>query len=137
MKKRTAFSLSLGIASMLAAVATGASAANNEEKQVHTAAQHAGYAAEAGSLKMVHTHLHHAVNCLVGPDGAAFDKGFLNPCVGMGKGAIHDATNTKTKTSLNAALEAAKNGIAADDFKAAQEDAAQAAHKLEAASSAN
>ena len=35
--------------------------------QLSVAQNHAGMAAKAADLKMVQTHLHHAVNCLVGP----------------------------------------------------------------------
>jgi hypothetical protein len=34
---------------------------------------HAGMALGAADLKLVHTHLHHVINCLVGPSGKGFD----------------------------------------------------------------
>ena len=37
--------------------------------EITTAAQHAGLAAQSGDIAGVHTHLHHTVNCLVGPGG--------------------------------------------------------------------
>jgi len=39
---------------------------------ISTAANHAGLAANAGAIEMVHTHLHHVLNCLVGPGGDGF-----------------------------------------------------------------
>jgi hypothetical protein len=42
-------------------------------KEVATAARHAGLAAQAADLKGTQTHLHHVLNCLVGPKGQGFD----------------------------------------------------------------
>jgi hypothetical protein len=133
-KPATRLSMVLAVAAALALLSNGAFAgdANGEAR---TAAQHAGYAAGSDTLEMVHTHLHHAVNCLVGPNGADFDSGVLNPCKGMGDGAIPDATDMKTKKALTSALEAAKSGIAADDLSAAQDDAKKTADILKTATS--
>src|SRR6266511_4230816 len=57
-------------------------------KQIATAAQHAGYAADSTAIGMAHAHLHHTINCLVGPQGDGFDAKELNPCKGFGNGAI-------------------------------------------------
>jgi hypothetical protein len=97
--------------------------AGDAGSEITNAAMHAGLAAQASDIAGVHTHLHHAVNCLVGPGGAGFDAKELNPCANTGGGAIPDSTNASTKTSLEAALAKANSGIAATDLAAAQKDA--------------
>jgi hypothetical protein len=94
--------------------------------EITNAAMHAGLAAKAGDLAGVHTHLHHAVNCLVGPGGAGFDAKELNPCANSGNGAIADATNASTRQALQAALAKANSGIAETNVAAAQKDASAA-----------
>jgi hypothetical protein len=68
--------------------------------EIATAAQHAGMAAAAPSLAQVHTHLHHAMNCLVGPRDADFDKNNMNPCAQQGAGAFPDESNPDIKVKL-------------------------------------
>ena len=85
---------------------------------------HAGMAATQTDVAMVHTHLQHALNCLVGPTGAGFDAGKGNPCAkAFGGGAIADATSPAQKTKLEAAAASAKSGIASADLATAQKDA--------------
>ena len=74
--------------------------------------------------------MHHVVNCLVSPDDPAFDKTALNPCKGIGTGAISDATDQKTKEALQSALEVAKKGIQANTLDEARNDARQVADML-------
>lgn len=49
-----------------------------------TAAQHAGLAAQGADLHAVQMHMHHVLNCLVGPDGDGFDASAGNPCQAAG-----------------------------------------------------
>ncbi|MBI1360108.1 MAG: hypothetical protein GC155_07470 [Alphaproteobacteria bacterium] len=98
--------------------------------EVKTAATHAGLAAKAGDINMVHTHLHHALNCLVGPKGEGFDAGQANPCAAAGAGAIPDTTDAAMKTKLEAAAKDAAAGIAATDLKMAQDKAMATAKAL-------
>ena len=85
---------------------------------------HAGMAATQTDVAMVHTHLQHALNCLVGPTGAGFDAGKGNPCAkAFGGGAIADATSPAQKAKLEAAAASAKEGIASADLAAAQKSA--------------
>ena len=44
------------------------------KSEISTAAQHAGFAAAAPNLLQTRMHLHHVLNCLVGPRDADFDK---------------------------------------------------------------
>jgi len=101
--------------------------------EITNAAMHAGLAAKASDIAGVHTHLHHAVNCLVGPGGAGFDAKEMNPCANTGGGAIPDSTNASTKQKLEDALAKANSGIAATDLAAAQKDASAAAAVLKSA----
>lgn len=91
--------------------------------EITTAGMHAGLAAQASDIATVHSHLHHTVNCLVGPAGTGFDSKELNPCANSGNGAIPDSSNAQTKQALEAALAKANTGIAATDLAAAQKDA--------------
>ena len=73
---------------------------------------HAGLAAKAGSLDGVHQHLHHALNCLVGPAGNGFDAKEMNPCANAGNGAIPDTTDAAKKTALQSAADQLSTSIA-------------------------
>ncbi len=101
--------------------------------QLATASTHAGLAAKSADVNMVHTHLHHVVNCLVGPAGAGFDAGAANPCAKSGNGALADSTDTAQKAKLTAAVAKAQAGIAASDLAAAQKDAADTAAAIDGA----
>lgn len=109
------------------------SLAGDAKSEITTAAMHAGLAAQASDITGVHTHLHHAVNCLVGPGGPGFDSKELNPCANSGGGAIPDSTNATTKESLQAALARANSGIAATDLASAQKDASATEAMLKSA----
>ncbi len=101
-------------------------AAADAAKEVATAAQHAGYAADATVITTTYSHLHHTINCLVGPKGTGFDANEANPCASMGAGAIPDTTDAMKKTSLQEALAKAKAGLAEKDLAAAKADAVAA-----------
>lgn len=112
MTKRMVFGTTV-LAAMVAFA--GLSAMADEAQEAATAAQHAGMAAGSADIKMVQMHLHHVVNCIVGPAGDGFDKSAGNPCDGKGNGALMDAGDNK-KMALNDALAKAKAGIASDDL---------------------
>ena len=114
-------------------VAPVAAFAGDAGAEITNAGMHAGLAAQAGDIAGVHAHLHHAVNCLVGPGGPGFDAKELNPCANTGGGAIPDSTSASTKQTLEAALAKANSGIAATDMATAQKDAASTAAMLKAA----
>lgn len=100
--------------------------------QLTVADQHAGFAAKAGNIDQVHMHLHHVLNCLVGPNGTGFDSGQANPCAKAGSGAVPEA-DAAVKAKLTPAVAAATAGIAATDLAAAQGEAQKAAAAIEAA----
>src|SRR5258706_12462324 len=68
--------------------------------ELSIAQNHAGMAAKAADLKTAQMHLHHAVNCLVGPAGTGFDAAAGNPCGKPGRAAIPDSTDPPVKAKL-------------------------------------
>ncbi|HUO90275.1 MAG TPA: hypothetical protein VMU08_13965 [Rhizomicrobium sp.] len=100
--------------------------------EIVTAATHADLASKASDLAGTQMHLHHALNCLVGPGGNGFDPKNMNPCANSGAGAIPDTTDAKKKAELEAAANLARTGLAAPDQATAQKDAAQVANALKA-----
>ncbi len=121
---------------LVCALPLSASAADTDatvSKQVATATAHAGMAVVATDLKMAHTHLHHVVNCLVGPSGKSFDSKAGNPCDGMGQGAIIDSKNdAATNARLNTALNEAEQGLITTSLEAAHADAKKVLTTLQA-----
>ncbi|MEI9990853.1 MAG: hypothetical protein WDM86_12510 [Rhizomicrobium sp.] len=100
--------------------------------EIVTAGTHAGLASKASDLAGTQMHLHHALNCLVGPGGPGFDPKNLNPCANSGAGAIPDTTDAAKKTALEAAADTVRAGLAATDLATAQKDAADVATALAA-----
>lgn len=100
--------------------------------EIAMAAQHAGLAAAAPNLPQIHVHLHHVMNCLVGPKDGDFDKNNLNPCAQLGNGAFVDESNADIKVKLQNAMSAAGDGIASNDEATAKKNAATAKTILEA-----
>ena len=113
----------------LAAIATvaGLNAKADAKSEVVTAWTHADLAAKATDLAGITMHLHHTLNCLVGPNGNGFDAKQINPCANAGAGAIPDAKSAATKKSLGAAADEARAGIATTDFAIAQKTAIETA----------
>jgi hypothetical protein len=122
--------LKLGIAFALACVPFAALADGASETV--TAQSHADLGAHASDLSGVHMHLHHTVNCLVGPGGKGFDAKEMNPCANAGKGAIPDTTDAAKLKVLNDAVAKAETGIAANDLMSAQKAATDTAAMLKA-----
>ena len=100
--------------------------AGDVAQEVSIAAQHAGYAADAIVISTVHVHLHHTINCLVGPNGQGFDAKEQNPCQGKGNGALPDTTDATKTQMLQDALAKAQAGLATGDLPAAKSDSAAA-----------
>jgi hypothetical protein len=101
--------------------------------ELTVASSHAGYAAKATAIDMVHMHLHHVVNCLVGPAGTGFDATNANPCAKAGNGAIPDSTDAAQKAKLQAVVKTAQAGIASTDLATAQKDASDAGAAIDGA----
>jgi len=125
-KKFTRWLPTLLLAITLPMAAQAADADSAVAKQVSTASAHAGMALGAADLKMAHTHLHHVINCLVGPSGKGFDAQEEDPCKGMGQGAIVDAKGDATSESrFHAAVAKAEHGVKAATLDGAHADAQQ------------
>ncbi len=107
--------------------------AADASKEISTAADHAGFAAKATTIEQVHAHLHHALNCLVGPKGEGFDASQENPCASMGNGAIPDDNNATVEYSLRRAAKTAQAGLASNDLATAQKAATDVVSTLKAA----
>ena len=121
----------LVIVGLLAGLGVGfasasASADADSTKEVTTAARHAGLAAQATDLKGTQTHLHHVINCLVGPTGQGFDDKEANPCKDQGNGAIPDTTDQVRKGALMQALAKANEGLRQTELAAAHKSANEA-----------
>ncbi|HEV2439283.1 MAG TPA: hypothetical protein VGX97_04400 [bacterium] len=59
-------------------------------EELKTAITHSGFAEKYDTTKEVTLHLHHVINCIVGPGDPLFDKMAGNPCQGQGKGIMPD-----------------------------------------------
>ncbi len=98
--------------------------ASNPDTELKTAISHAGYAAKADALTGVTQHLHHVLNCMVGPQDKLFDAAAGNPCKGQGNGALPDM---KAKMGENAqyyeaswAAQIANQGITSNNLQEAK-----------------
>lgn len=117
---------------------TAALAQGNATTEISTAHAHALMAQTATTVDMAHTHLHHVVNCLVGPSGQGFDASAGNPCKDQGNGAIPDsAKNPTVQVKLQAALADAQAGIKASSLADAQGEAGKVAATLQGSSGTN
>jgi hypothetical protein len=126
-KPRFAAPLSLvGLLAVFVTTSPASAQAPDPAQEAATSGLHAGLAAQAGNIEQVHMHLHHTVNCLVGPKGQGFDAREANPCQKLGNGAIPDTIDSATKTKLTAALAKAQAGLKSDDLAAAKKAATEA-----------
>lgn len=101
-------------------------------QEIATATTHAGLASKAPNIDGVHMHMHHAINCLEGANGADFDKSNANPCASQGNGAIPDASPAQ-KAKLTEAVATLKAGLASSDMAVAGKAATDAAASIGAA----
>lgn len=119
---------------MAVGIAFAASAKGNATTEVSTAHAHALMAQNAKTVAMAHTHLHHVINCLVGPGGQGYEASAGTPCKGQGNGAIPDsAGNSALHGRLQSALADAQAGLQADSLATVHSDAGKAAAALRAA----
>jgi len=130
--------LVVGITTALGGIACTAFAQTHSAKQeISTAHAHALLAQSATSVAMAQTHLHHVINCLVGPGGSGFDAAAGTPCKGQGNGAIPDSANDHAlHAKLESALMDAQAGLKSESLAAVQQDAGKVAAGLQGASTA-
>jgi hypothetical protein len=86
---------------------------------IATAVQHSGLAASGTNIDAVHRHLHHVLNCLVGPDGDGFDAAQGNPCAAAG-GAISQTADAAMKMKLEMAATQVRGGSVNTNINAAK-----------------
>lgn len=111
--------------------ATALAAGGDAAKEAATAVQHAQLAAASQSVAVTDMHLHHVINCLVGPHGRGFYAKAGNPCKGMGSGAVRDSSGDKDLHSKALrALTVARHGVASKDLSAAHDAASKVAQIL-------
>jgi hypothetical protein len=104
-------------------------ASADAQQAIGIAANHAGLAAAAANINAVHTHLHHVLNCLVGPGGEGFDAMPGNPCA-MAGGAIPQENNADMKTKLLNVAAQVRAGIGNNDVAEAKKVATDAQGEL-------
>lgn len=130
MNKLLAMGITGALATGLAFAALAQTGAGNEVGIAHA---HALMAQNAKTLTEAHAHLHHVINCLVGPKGEGFDAKAADPCKGAGNGAIPDSSgDAAMHGKLQNALAAAQGGLKSDTLADVQADAAKAAAALAA-----
>lgn len=109
------------------AVAATAMAAGNANKEIATAVIHANVASQVDNLGGVHLHLHHVLNCVLGPHSkqysAAAEKLSAYKCVGLGDGALPDSRDPAVRNDLQRAVTLADGGIEASQFEPAHQAA--------------
>ena len=123
-----------GLTLMLPALALSAGGAQQE---VTTAEQHAAFASKAKDVDQTHLHLHHVINCLVGPGGDGFDAKAGNPCKGQGDGALNGVQSSQEQQTLERALALAKIGTQIPAYKPAHYTAMAVRELLEGAKRGN
>jgi len=103
----------------------GSSGLSAAKAQAKTAAAHAGFAAEGGTVSYAKEHLGHALVCIEGPRGANVNAAWENPCGGMGNGVLPDLQRANADAALiakakdaDAAAVAAMKGTNLAEIKA-------------------
>lgn len=104
-------------------------AAGNAREEIDKALMHADFLIKAESLNHMHMHMHHILNCMVGEHGKGYDAHAMNPCKGLGNGAINDETSASKRKLLDQVERLASVGVTIDDAAAAH-DVALAMHSL-------
>lgn len=102
----------------------------DEHSEIVNAELHAGYANDYADIMQAHMHLHHSLNCLVGPKGAGYAPKEIDPCAHAGNGAIPDAKDAKTKAALEAAAKVVSAALAENDIAKTKKLAAEATAML-------
>lgn len=119
-----------GAIALISFVSFSPAALADGPQAIATAAQHAGLAANQNDVAGVHRHLHHTLNCLVGPDGDGFDGSAGNPCNDAG-GAIPQTDDAATRGTLEEVASAVRDALENDDLAAVKEAAMSAQGALQ------
>ena len=127
-------SVSIAVLAGASMLIAGSAFAASLSAEIANARTHANNAANAGTIDAAHMHMHHALNCLVGPKGEGYDSTQMNPCANAGDGAIPDQTDAAKKAKLESAKAALMKGLGENDLKAAQASATMAVTDISSAS---
>ena len=125
----TSFARNVLMGAGLALLAVPGVAIADGPQAIGIAAQHAGLAANAANINVVRTHLHHVLNCLVGPGGDGFDAMPGNPCA-MAGGAIPQTANAEEKTKLLNVAQRIRTAISAPEMAEAKQVATDTQNAL-------
>lgn len=121
------------VGALTAGFSFGAFAQSQVTTEISTAHAHALLAQNATTVPAAHTHLHHVINCLVGPGSSDFDAAAGTPCKGEGDGALKDSkSNSALQAKLTSALADARSGLESNSLATVQQEAAKVAAALEA-----
>ena len=133
MRRHPVLLLALCWLPLTATLAAGAPAAGtsmvpsttpNATTEISTALAHAQMALASKELAEARHHLHHVINCLVGPKGKGFDPNEENPCKGMGNGAMNDVDSKSAQyKKLDDALSEANEGLSKSSLRNTQNEA--------------
>ena len=97
-------------------------------KELSTASTHAQLSESSQSVEVATMHMHHVINCLVGPHGAGFDAAAGNPCKEMGDGAVGDSSKqSELHSKALRALAIARRGITEKELPAMHKAASEIA----------
>jgi hypothetical protein len=131
MRRIHRFKTALGLTALCAGLTIFPLAAQaGAASEITTAANHAGFASKSATINMVHAHMHHALNCIVGPGGNGFDTTALNPCKNSGNGAIPDTIDAGKRTTLEKIAADLRAGLKDNALSSAQKTAAHAQTEL-------
>lgn len=121
----------------VAVAATVPTSATTARQGVSNAKIHASVAARIDTLSGVHLHLHHVLNCLVGPHGKLYSAKAealsAYHCDQIPDGAADDPhASAKVRKLANAAVHEALAGIHAENVQAGHRDATHVIQTLDA-----
>jgi hypothetical protein len=89
-KNRLSLLPTLVLFGLAAALSCARATAIRPRAEIRIAAFHAALAYGMPNVAGAHLHLHHVINCLVAPSNPHFDPHVLEPCRGLGHGALND-----------------------------------------------
>ena len=108
---------------VFAPMATAKQDQGKATSQISTAIQHASASANEEAVEGAMRHLHHAVNCIEGPNGSNFDVDAGYPCAAVeGNGILNDMGDADRGMAIlvQAANDLAVNGLEAGDLESLQ-----------------
>jgi hypothetical protein len=88
------------ILTLATALAVARAGAPRPRAEIRIASFHAALAYGMPNVAGAHLHLHHVLNCLVPPSSPHFDPHVLEPCRGLGNGALADVPSGPAHTLL-------------------------------------